>query len=86
MVTLNLCLPKSWQELTDEQLQEVYTLLARNYTAAELKARCLFSWSGLSVVYRNKDFVRVRFKGREHSLTAILSIMCIFFALNFVTS
>lgn len=71
METLNLCLPKSWQELTDKQLQEVYTLLARNYTAAELKARCLFSWSGLSVVYRNEDFVKVQFEGREHSLTAL---------------
>ena len=44
---LNISLPTSWAELTDEQLFMVYHLFARDLSAAEVKTLCLMKWNGL---------------------------------------
>ena len=47
---INLHLPTCWAELTDSQLHLVFTLLARDISAAEVKTLCLCKWNGLKVL------------------------------------
>ncbi len=49
MQTLNITLPTSWHDLTDNQLLLVYKLFAEDYTSAEVKALCLLKWNHLKV-------------------------------------
>jgi hypothetical protein len=41
MEVFNISLPTNWAELTDKQLHMVYSLFARNLSAAEVKTLCL---------------------------------------------
>jgi len=50
MEVFNIILPTSWDELTDEQLHMVYSLFARDLSAAEVKTLCLMKWNGLQVL------------------------------------
>lgn len=52
LLSINLTLPTSWQELTDEQLQFAYGLIAARLTETEVKTHCLLRWAGLRVVGR----------------------------------
>lgn len=70
-MTINLIVPKSWAELNDQQLQQVYSILARDATAPELKARCMCAWSGLSILYRDATGYRVKHEDTEFTLSAL---------------
>ena len=48
--TINLTVPKSWQELPDKELRYVFRLLYGNFTITQVKARCLLRWAGMKVV------------------------------------
>jgi hypothetical protein len=50
MQTLNITLPTSWHELTDNQLQLVYTLFADDFSSTEVKALCLLKWNHIKVL------------------------------------
>ena len=50
--TLNLTLPTSWAELSQQQLYYLFLQLSRDLTAEETMALCLFKWSGLKVITR----------------------------------
>ena len=50
METLNITLPTSWAELTDNQLLMVYSLFAHDLSTAEVKTLCLMKWNGLKVL------------------------------------
>lgn len=54
-ISINITLPTSWQELTDDQLRFAYGLIAAQLTEAEVKAHCLLKWAGLKVVGRLSD-------------------------------
>lgn len=45
----NITVPKSWSELTDEQLRYVYTLLAMGWMGDTLLVCCLMRWAGMEV-------------------------------------
>ena len=47
MEVFNISLPTSWDELTDKQLLLVYSLFARDLSAAEVKTLCLMKWNAL---------------------------------------
>ena len=50
MVNFNIKLPTSWAELTDKQLLLVYSLFARDLSAAEVKTLCIMKWNRLKVL------------------------------------
>lgn len=60
MVTINLICPESWQELTQEQLAFVYTLLAKGKTYNEIKTMCFFKWNNLKVIAHERHRYIVR--------------------------
>ena len=55
MKSFNIYLPTSWVELYDEQLHMVYSLFARDLSAAEVKTFCLMKWNGLKVLAQLPD-------------------------------
>ncbi len=46
----NISLPTTWAELSDAQLQMVYSLFSRDLSAAEVKSLCLMKWNHLKVL------------------------------------
>ena len=55
MEVFNITLPTSWAELSDKQLHIVYSLFARDLSAAEVKTLCLMKWNGLKVLSQLPD-------------------------------
>ena len=55
IVTINITLPKSWQELTNEQLYYVYDLIGDSLSGPQIRTYCFFRWGGLGVVCRYGD-------------------------------
>ena len=62
--TINLTLPKSWQELTDKQLRFVFRLLNGSFTLTQVKTGCLLRWAGLQVVRQEGSLFVVR-RGKQ---------------------
>ncbi len=60
----NIALPTNWSELSDKQLHLVYSLFARDLSAAEVKTLCICKWNGLIVLAElpNKRFLIKRGK------------------------
>lgn len=54
-VTINITLPKSWAELSNEQLYYVFDLICDSLSGSQIRAYCFFRWSGLGVVCRYGD-------------------------------
>ncbi len=52
IINIDLILPTGWEDLTDKQLRYVFALLSQGFTATEVKAYCLFRWSGMQVMHR----------------------------------
>ena len=52
ILNIDLILPTGWEDLTDKQLRYVFALLSQGFTATEVKAYCLFRWSGMQVMHR----------------------------------
>ena len=48
---INLIVPRSWEELSQEQLKYYFFVLTMCQSAAEVKTYCLCRWSGLEVLY-----------------------------------
>ena len=71
METFNISLPTSWAELSDKQLHLVYSLFARDLSAAEVKTLCLMKWNGLKVLSQlpDKRFLIKRGKEPEVALS-----------------
>jgi len=55
MKSFDITLPTSWAELSDKQLHMVYSLFARDLSAAEVKTLCLMKWNGLQVLSQLPD-------------------------------
>ena len=51
ILRINLIVPTSWEELTQEQLKYYFFVLTMCRSAAEVKTYCLCRWSGLEVLY-----------------------------------
>ena len=65
MEVFNIILPTSWAELTDKQLHMVYSLFARDLSAAEVKTPCLMKWNGLKVLSQLPDKRFLIKRGKE---------------------
>lgn len=67
-IRVNLIVPKSWEELTQEQLKYYYFVLTMCQSAAEVKTYCLCRWSGLEVLYPYGEGFMCRHEQREFVL------------------
>ena len=52
-ISINLNVPKGWHELDDKQLRYVYSLIAREFSADEIKTLALLHFSGCKVIARH---------------------------------
>lgn len=51
-LTINLTVPKGWNELDDHRLRYVFGLLAQGFPSPQVKTYCLFRWTGMQVMHR----------------------------------
>ena len=65
---INLIVPRSWEELSQEQLKYYFFVLTMFQSAAEVKTYCLCRWSGLEVLYHYGEGFMCRHEQREFVL------------------
>ena len=68
--TLNISIPKSWQELPDKELRFVFRLLQGNYSLPQVKTLCLLRWGQLRVVHREGAVFIMRHQKKNYPITA----------------
>ena len=44
-ISINLIVPQGWHELDDKQLRYVYSLIAKEFSADEIKTLALLKWA-----------------------------------------
>ena len=44
-ISINLIVPQGWHELDDTQLRYVYSLIAKEFSADEIKTLALLKWA-----------------------------------------
>ncbi len=64
-----ITVPKSWQELDDNQLYYVYNLFGDNLSIDQLKVYCFFAWSKLKIRCRYGDGYLARLGKTEFFLS-----------------
>ena len=70
-MTFSFPLPKSWAELTPEQLTYVCFLLSEGYDAAAIRSFCLLRWSGIKVLAaQGRNNYLVQYGGQMGLLSA----------------
>lgn len=69
--TIDLSIPKSWQELSDKQLRFVYRLLNGNYSLAQVKTMCLIKWSQMRVLRQEGALFIMRYKKQVFPISAL---------------
>ena len=74
MKSFNITLPTSWAELSDNQLHLVYSLFARDLSAAEVKTLCLMKWNGLKVLSQLPDKRFLIKRGKEEVILSARQI------------
>ena len=68
ILRVNLIVPTSWEELSQEQLKYYFFVLTMCRSAAEVKTYCLCRWSGLEVLYPYGEGFMCRHEQREFVL------------------
>ena len=48
-ISINFIVPQGWHELDDKQLRYVYSLIAKEFAADEIKTLALLKWATLKV-------------------------------------
>jgi hypothetical protein len=81
MKEFNIILPTSWAELSDKQLLMVYSLFARDLSAAEVKTLCLMKWNRLQLlaslprkrflIKRGKEEIVLRLRQIQQAATVL---------------
>ena len=54
-ISINLIVPQGWHELDDKQLRYVYSLIAKEFSADEIKTLALLHFSGCKVIARHDN-------------------------------
>ena len=86
MKEFNITLPTSWAELTDKQLQMVYSLYSRDLSAAEVKTLCLIKWNGLKVLAQLPDKRFLIKRGKEEFILSTRQVQQATSVLDFLDS
>lgn len=71
ILRINLEVPRSWEELSQEQLKYYFFVLTMCQSAAGVKTYCLCRWSGLEVLYPYGEGFMCRHEQREFVLQPI---------------
>jgi hypothetical protein len=58
MNTLNLTIPQSWKELSEQQLVYISRLIAEKLPAAEILTRCAIHFTGLKLLRQNPVIIK----------------------------
>ena len=53
IISINLNVPQGWHELDDKHLRYVYSLIAKEFSADEIKTLALLHFSGCKVIARH---------------------------------
>ena len=69
--TIDLKVPASWEELTDNQLRYLFGLIAQDLSVVEVRTYCLLHWSGLKVLYKYGTGWWCKFVDDEFMITAV---------------
>lgn len=51
-ITIELKVPKGWEDLDEKQLRYVFGLIAHGFAMQQIKTYCLFRWSGMEVMHK----------------------------------
>ena len=54
-IHLDIVIPESWNDLTDQQLRYVFSLISNEFNSDELKTLCLLQWSKIKVIGRQES-------------------------------
>ena len=68
--SIDLILPKKWEDLSDKQLRYVFALLSQGFTATEVKSYCLCRWAGLKILHRYGNVWACKHDGLQFVLAA----------------
>ena len=53
--TIDIKLPRGWEDLTQKQLRYLFSLIAQGYSVEEVKTFCLFRWNKITILHRYGD-------------------------------
>ena len=82
--SINIALPSSWQDLTDAQLLQVFTLFSLDRSTAEVKTICLLRWANMQVVSAYSDSSFLVRKDKRKVVLSSRQIQAATAALNFL--
>ena len=68
--TIDLRVPTSWEDLTDNQLRYVFGLISQSLSATEVKTYCFFHWSGMQLLHKYGKGWMCKFVDDEFVVTA----------------
>lgn len=81
---MNLILPTSWQELTQDQLCFVFKLISRDVSTVELRAHCVLHWASIHILFKTENGKVVFRRGKHIYKTNVSSIADIAEQLRFL--
>lgn len=64
MATISITVPRSWNELTDQQLYFLYRLICENIDSSQIKTLCLLKWANIKIKHRYADGYEVK-RGKD---------------------
>lgn len=70
METLSLTLPRSWNELTDQQLYYIYRLHVDNLSLSHIKTLAFLKWANIRLVTKEDDRYIFMYRREKFYLTA----------------
>lgn len=66
ITTIDLIVPKGWNDLSDKQLEYLYKLIAEDFDLTDIRLLCLLRWSKTKVIGRSKDGNHLLLNGKTY--------------------
>ena len=84
--TIDIKLPRGWEDLTQKQLRYLFNLIAQGYSVEEVKTFCLFRWNKITILHRYGDNGYMCKKGKERFVLTALQVAQAIAALDWLKS
>ncbi len=84
--TIDVKLPKRWEDLTQKQLRYLFTLIAQGYSIDEVKAFCLFRWNKIAILHRYGEKGYMCKKSKQRFVITALQVAQAVAALDWLKS
>ena len=84
--TIDIKLPRGWEDLTQKQLRFLFNLIAQGYSVEEVKTFCLFRWNKITILHRYGDNGYMCKKGKERFVLTALQVAQAIAALDWLKS